>query len=457
MGQGKVHSLLGVIGATALLSLLAVVALTSYRTGRALPALLQDDFFFGDYGNQKDGGMVGRVQQLASAEASQGKASGGVKTLLKNMLNKQVHDREAHRYTNALKMGGLDVDPAAEKTIMMAFRKSKRGASSLAIDNKLQKQVVLAGAIKGRVSHMHEAHQSPRVQRHSLEQSDKLALAEAILSGRSGPTGGSILPRHKPGVKAPAAKHAAIKKKKHAAIKKKKVTFKKQMIAALKKRTAALEKQARKPYVNKATEHQHVPDVALKGNFAKAMLANLDQKEKHMARAAWHSSAAWHSQVKAVTSQDLATASWRSAKEAESKGMGVDTTLDDKSSHKAALTVGASSDSDQISLSSGVGAAKSREQLEAIMKRELNTKASSIERREFYKIAKASMPKTAKHLETDLVKKEAAQEAAGSSRHRLENALEKSVKQIDQSRVEALYHAGLVKEKFDGAVVSKVP
>jgi uncharacterized protein YpbB len=67
------------------------------------------------------------------------------------------------------------------------------------------------------------------------------------------------------------------------------------------------------------------------------------------------------------------------------------------------------------------------------------------------------MPKTAKHHETDWVKKEAAQEAAGSSRHRLENALEKSVKQIDQSRVEALYHAGLVKEKFDGAVVSKVP
>ena len=441
MAQGKLHSLLGVIGGTALLSLLAVVALTSYRTGRG--ALLQDDFFLGDFGNQKDGGMVGRVQQLASAEASQGEASGGVKTLLKNMLNKQVHDREAHRYTNALKMGGLNVDPAAEKTIMMAFRKSKRGASSLAIDNKLQKQVVLAGAIKGRVSHMHEAHQSPRVQRRSLEQSDKLALAEAILSGRSGPTGGSVLPRHKPGVTAPAAKHAAIKKKK--------VTFKKQMTAALEKRTAALEKQARKPHVNKATEHQLVPDVALKGNFAKAMLANLDQKEQHMA------SAAWHSQVKAVTSQDLATASWRSAKEAESKGMGVDTTLDDKSSHKAALTVGASSDSDQISLSSGVGAAKSREQLEAIMERELNTKASTIERREFDTIAKASMPKTAKHHETDLVKKEAAQEAAGSSRHRLENALEKSVKQIDQSRVEALYHAGLVKEKFDGAVVSKVP
>ena len=114
-------ALVGAVGVTALAALLAVVLLS--RTGPA--ALLQPDFFFGD------SGAVGRMQALAGAEASMGKSGAGVKALLKRELNNQVHAREAHRYAHALQMGGLQVDPAAEKTIMTAFRRVKRGAASL--------------------------------------------------------------------------------------------------------------------------------------------------------------------------------------------------------------------------------------------------------------------------------------------------------------------------------------
>lgn len=102
------------------------------------------------------------------------------------------------------------MDPAAEKTIMKAVAHSKRGASSLAISNTLQKQVVLAGAIKG------TQHHEPRLRAHIAagKATDKLRLAEAIMSGTSGPTGGRQFVRQvKEGVTHPKDKHAASRRR----------------------------------------------------------------------------------------------------------------------------------------------------------------------------------------------------------------------------------------------------
>ena len=65
----------------------------------------------------------------------------------------------------------------------------------------------------------------------------------------------------------------------------------------------------------------------LKGDFAKKMLAKLNSKAKHLA------DAAWHDQVTAVTTKDLGTATWPSAKQIEARdddSMAVDTTLQGK-------------------------------------------------------------------------------------------------------------------------------
>lgn len=435
MSAARHRGLVGAVAGVAMLALLAVVAMSRRSSGVTVSGVrLERNFFF------SDSGAVGRVQALASAEAAQGKKSGGVKVLLKKELDKQVHDREAHRYANALKKGGLNVDPAAEKTIMSAFAKSKRGASSLAVDNKLQKQVVLAGAITGKertIPVHHYRHYARAGARQPVRISDKLTLAEAILSGHSGPTGGRFA-----GVTDPAAKHAAIQHKK--------ASFKSQMKAQLKQKAKIMEKQGLKALAPKHMARAYKP---LKGAFAKDMMAQLNQKEKHMA------ASVWHRQVKAVTSQDLATARWDSArqwatKEEGSGGkMAVDTTLYSKPGHaKPQLTVGSSSDATKISVTSG--ADKNRQQLELMMEKELNEKASKIERRNFDKIAEKSMPKKDHHKETDLVDLEAAKAASGFSREKLEKTLEQSIHQIDDSTAESLYHQGLISEKFDGAIVS---
>lgn len=253
------------------------------------------------------------------------------------------------------------------------------------------------------------------------------------MDGRSGPTGGSRLAVAK-GTTDPAAKHAALQGKK--------ATFKSEMKQQLAQKTAAMEKKD----LTASAKNQPKALKPLKGKFAESMMAQLNEKAKHMAKSAWHS------QVKAVTEQDLATAQWDSAKRSENKGMGVDTTLYGKYEHaKPALTVGSSTDDTEISVSDG--AHTDRLKLEKQMEAELNSKAQSIEHKNFEAIARASMPRKDKHAETDLVKKEAAQ-AEGLSRERLEKTLESSIRSIDHVRGEALYHKGLVKEKFDGAVVS---
>ncbi len=425
MAVRRPAALVGVVGVAALAALLAVVLLA--RTGPG--ALLQPDFFFGD------SGAVGRMQALAGAEASMGKSGAGVKALLKQELNNQVHAREAHRYAHALQMGGLQVDPAAEKTIMTAFKRAKRGAASLAVSGKLQKQVVLAGAI----SHEGAAKSARRAAARrppAAARSDKLRLAEAIMSGQSGPTGGTTTLAAK-GATRPAAKRAALQRKK--------TSFTTQMRAQLAAKTAAMEKKDLR-----ASHHggkaQPTALKPLKGAFALQMMAQLNQKAQHMA------SSAWHSQVKAVSTQDLATAQWDSAKQAEAQGMGTDTTLYHHTrDSKPALTVGSSSDDTELSVSDGAHADRLR--LEREMEQELNSKASSLERKNFNAIARASMPKASEHKETDFVKKE-AKLAASQPRSRLEHTLERSIRSIDHGREEALYHAGLVKENFDGAVVS---
>jgi len=425
----KPYGLLAAVGGTALAALLSVALLSRAGPG----ALLQRNFFFGDSGMPipRDVGAVGRVQELAGAEASMGKSGAGVKALLKRELNNQVHAREALRYANALKMGGLHVDPAAEKTILTAFRRSKRGPSSLAVSSKLQKQVVIAGVIAGKGTAKSAARGAAR---HAAS-SDKLRLAEAIMSGRSGPTGGM---RKAKGATRPAAKHAALQRKK--------TTFKSQMKAQLAAKASALEKKDLKTVLHR-DKPQTKTMKPLQNSFAKQMIAQLNQRAQHMA------ASAWHSQVKAVSSKDLATAQWGSAKRAEAEGrMGIDTTLYSKGAGKTpALTVGSSSDNTEISVSDGAHADRLR--LEREMMRELNSKASAIERKDFDAISSASMPKAYQHKETDLVKKLATQ-AASQPRMRLEKTLEKSIRSIDYGREEALYHAGLVKEKFDGAVVS---
>jgi len=417
--------------ALAALALLGAVGLAWRSLGPN--TLLARDFFFSDRG------AIGRVQALASAEASQGKQS-GVKKLLKKVLDKQVSDREGvrnrmqegSRYARALMKGGLDVDPAAEKTILSAFAKSRTSdTSSLAINNKLQKQVKVAGAITSKVHYPRaRRHEGGRV--HAGAAADKLRLAEAILSGRAGPTGGMIEPE---------VKHAALKTKK--TLVKKQLSFKNQMKAKLAANTAKIEKKGLKAW--KTAHAKKQPGLQVLGDsFAKSMMAQLQQKEKHLA------AKAWHSQVKAVTQQDLATASWDSAKQEEHKDQGVDTTLYSRKATPPALEVGSDADDTKISVTGGFD--KDRQQLEQQMEAELNSKASRIERKDFDTIVKASMPKKHAHPETDMVKEE-AKRTAGESRLRLEKALEQSVKQVDYSREEALYHAGLVKEKFDGAVV----
>jgi len=370
------------------------------------------------------------------------------------VLNKQVSDREVHnregqRYANALRAGGLDMDPAAEKTIMQAVSSSKRGASSLAISTKLQKQVVLAGAISGKKPYVH----APARVHFARKSTNKLRLAEAIMDGTSGPTGGPLA--------TPLAKHdrsKAVMKKagvtrpqdKHAVLKKKKTSFKSQMKAQLAQKTAMMEK---KGLVAAPNRHHVQASKPLKGNFAKSMMHALNQKTAHMAKNAWHH------QMKAVTKQDLSTASWDSAKQYQQKeytqkenSEGVDTTLYSNRAPKPALTVGSASDDTEISVSDG--ASKDRARLEKEMEEELNSKAASIERTNFNSIAQASMPKKHAHPETDMVAKEAKEAAADAtlSRSKLEQRLEGSIHNIDHSRGEALYHAGLVKEKFDGAV-----
>ena len=419
-------ALVGAVGVTALAALLAVVLLS--RTGPA--ALLQPDFFFGD------SGAVGRMQALAGAEASMGKSGAGVKALLKRELNNQVHAREAHRYAHALQMGGLQVDPAAEKTIMTAFRRVKRGAASLAVSGKLQKQVVLAGAISRGEAATGARRARARRAPAAAARSDKLRLAEAIMAGTSGPTGGTTTLAAK-GATRPAAKHAALQRKK--------TSFKSQMKAQLAAKTSAMEKTDLRADLHHGGKAQPAALKPLKGAFALQMMAQLNQKAQHMA------SSAWHSQVKAVSTQDLATAQWDSAKQAEAQGMGTDTTLSHGRDSKPALTVGSSSDDTELSVSDGAHADRLR--LEKEMEQELNSKASSLERKNFNAIARASMPKASEHKETDFVKKE-AKLAASQPRSRLEQTLEKSIRSIDNGREETLYHAGLVKEGFDGAVVS---
>jgi hypothetical protein len=431
-------ALVGAVGVTALAALLAVVLLS--RTGPA--ALLQPDFFFGD------SGAVGRMQALAGAEASMGKSGAGVKALLKRELNNQVHAREAHRYAHALQMGGLQVDPAAEKTIMTAFRRVKRGAASLAVSGKLQKQVVLAGAISRGEAATGARRARARRAPAAAARSDKLRLAEAIMAGTSGPTGGTTTLAAKGatrGTTTLAAKGATRPAAKHAALQRKKTSFKSQMKAQLAAKTSAMEKTDLRADLHHGGKAQPAALKPLKGAFALQMMAQLNQKAQHMA------SSAWHSQVKAVSTQDLATAQWDSAKQAEAQGMGTDTTLSHGRDSKPALTVGSSSDDTELSVSDGAHADRLR--LEKEMEQELNSKASSLERKNFNAIARASMPKASEHKETDFVKKE-AKLAASQPRSRLEQTLEKSIRSIDNGREETLYHAGLVKEGFDGAVVS---
>ena len=309
-------ALLAAVGGLALAALLSVALISRAGPG----ALQQRNFFFGESGMPipRDVGAVGRVQELAGAEASMGKSGAGVKALLKRELNNQVHAREALRYTNALKMGGLDVDPAAEKTILTAFKRSKRGPSSLAVSSKLQKQVVIAGVIAGKGTVKSAARGATR---HAAS-SDKLRLAEAIMSGHSGPTGGM---RKAKGATRPAAKHAALQRKK--------TTFKTQMKAQLAAKASALEKKDLKAVLHR-DKLQPKATKPLQNSFAKQMMAQLNQKAQHMA------ASAWHSQVKAVSSKDLATAHWGSAKQAEAEGMGIDTTLYSKGGGKTpALTV----------------------------------------------------------------------------------------------------------------------
>jgi len=289
----------------------------------------------------------------------------------------------------------------------------------------------VAGAIKGKVRLARApSHEFGRA--HAGDAPDKLRLAEAILSGRAGPTGGMIKPE---------VKHATLRAKK--SLVKKQLSFKNQMKAKLAAKTAKIEKNGLKAW--KAAHAKKRPELKVLGDsFAKSMMAQLQQKEKHMA------ASAWHSQVKAVTRQDLATASWDSAKQSEKGGQGVDTTLYSSKTASPALEVGSDADDTKISVTGGFD--KDRQQLEQQMEAELNSKASSIERKDFDTIVKSSMPKERAHPETDMVKEE-AKRTAGESRLRLEKTLEQSVKEVDNSREEALYHAGLVKEKFDGATV----
>ena len=423
---------------TAVLLLLGALAVTWHRAGPS--ALLARDFFFSDQG------AIGRVQALASAEASRGK-QGGVKTLLKKVLDKQVSDREGvrsrmqegSRYAKALMKGGLEVDPAAEKTILSAFANSQRSeTSSLAINDKLQKQVRVAGAIKSKEQYAFKPRHAAR-HVHPGAAADKLRLAEAILSGRAGPTGGMIQPEQK---------LAALKTKKKIAAQKqqKRQSFKNEMKAKLAANTAKIEKRGLKE--RQSAHSKTKPEVkALQDRFAKSMMDQLRQKTKHMA------ASAWHNKVKAVTQQDLATASWdssRAEEQGEEQDQGLDTTLDGKKAAAPELEVGSDADNTKISVTGGFD--KDRQQLEHQMAAELNSKASQIERKDFDSIVKAHTPRKDAHPETDMVKEE-AEKTAGYSRLRLEKMLEQSVKSVDHSREESLYHAGLVKEKFDGAAV----
>ena len=331
--------------------------------------------------------------------------------------------------------GGLHVDPAAEKTILSAFANSQQSeTSSLAINDKLQKQVKVAGAIRGK-EHLASAprHAAQRVRPGAA--ADKLRLAEAILSGRAGPTGGIIKPDDK---------RSALKAMKNHA-RKNQLSFKHQMKAKLAANTAKIEKKGLQEW--KMAHSKKKPAVkALQDSFAKSLMAKLRQKTKDMA------SSEWHSRVRAVTKQDLATASWNSAKEErqDKQDEGVDTTLG-HAKPVPELEVGSDADNTKISVMGGFD--KDRQQLEQQMEAELNSKASKIERKDFDSIVRSSMPRKDAHPETDMVKEE-AKKTARYSRLRLEATLEQSVKNVDRSREEALYHAGLVKEKFDGALLA---
>jgi hypothetical protein len=457
-----------------------VVALNLSSAGYRPKELLAHSFFF------SDSGAVGRAQELASAEASQGKGVAGVKSLLKRELNQQVKEREyqnrakeGQRYEKALQAGGLRMDPAAEKTILSAFEHSKRNvASSLAISGKLQKQVTLAGAIKRTSQQPHASrhrwHKPVKADALQVISSDKLRLAKAILDGRMGPTGGietathhmipnpateTAKPAHhymkpeqstaKAGPSVTAKKGTTHPASKKAVLKSKTASFKRAMEKQLATRVAKLEKQG----IRAVEQHAHAATVhaktSLKGDFAQKMLDQLNGKTKRMA------DAAWHDKVKAVTSKDLSKASWPSVKQIEHEDQdlsAVDTTL---SSHKKApttssLVVGSSSDATDVAISNPVKT--SRESMEKQISEELNTKVEALKHSEFASMVQSFLqPKSDKHAETDLVKVEASSHATDFSRSKLEQALKQRLDNIDTSRVEALYHAGLVKEKFDGA------
>ena len=500
------------------------------RWGVGSQVLLQRSHF----SEGSDRGAVGRAATLAAAESSQGKSKAGVTTLLTKELDQQVESRELHRprgedegvrYANALKKGGLTVDPAAEKTILSAFENSKRGAASLAISNKLQTEVQLAGEYAhDRVSAL--AQRSPA--------NDKLQLAKAIMAGRSGPTGGvaperrraarhtpaaaslpsrplpsmSQLVRHpatqsaksdghtvsKHGVTQPATKEAVIHSKKMSAkraMKKqpsakivrmqavtegaaqksagvassitKASSFKSAMQKQLADKAAVIQKKglaALRSHERESAGENSAPIVhemamkPLKGDFAEKMLAKLNRKAKHMAEAAWHN------QVTAVTTKDLGTATWPSAKQIEARendAMAVDTTLQGKgkAGRGADLSVGSAQDATDLAIADPVH--MNREQLEQQMEAQLNGKTAAMKQANFVRTVQSfESAKAPEHSETAMVRREAshmAQQGRAVSRSKLEAHLKASIDLVDHSRVERLFHAGLVKEHFDGAKV----
>jgi len=145
---------------------------------------------------------------LAGKAAKGGKKAQAdvVASMLRRSLKDDVSQQEGKLYARALQKGGLHLDDMAKKAVAAEVTSAKHTAATLAIDDRLQKNVKLASTITSRAAH--RIHRSAAASEaavaaagKSADEASKLELAEKILTEESAKA--SSHPR--PAAAAPAA------------------------------------------------------------------------------------------------------------------------------------------------------------------------------------------------------------------------------------------------------------
>jgi len=375
-----------------------------------------------------------------------------LKRIIKRTLMQDSEVDEGHLYANALRKAGFRFNHGEEDAIATSLQHGKHKLSSLAINPKLQQQIKVADVINQSPSMLHKSHfvEAPahtskmktvsksHMGRSTVDLSDKIRLAEAILHGRphksqehkskaaSSPSKGAS----KKAIQATMmAARASVQMPAH---KMNPLSIKERMKDLLNRKAERdLKKMWSNAHTSKPMEAHHTS--TLQGNFAESFLKKLNEKEASMFK---------QEESAALSKEELMTAKWDTAKHWEANHP---VQLDAKNYQPTALLFGNLKDGTALQVKDGHS--MSRIKLEKSMRQQLDAGLHDLQRSMKPPASVATDSRKQADMGTNLIQS-IAEDNSQVPENKLEQRLKETITGLDHDLEEKLFHASLAKHLF---------